>query len=48
MAKFARGYMKIASHHNAMYETKLKRGSIPCLRTELNLALTLHGGQSFR
>ncbi|XP_029659678.1 N-glycosylase/DNA lyase [Formica exsecta] len=31
-----------------MYETKVKRGSIPCLRTELNLALTLHGGQSFR
>ncbi|KAL6440003.1 hypothetical protein ACFW04_002980 [Cataglyphis niger] len=40
--------MKIASHHNAMYETKIKRGSIPCLHTELNLALTLHGGQSFR
>ncbi|KYN01079.1 N-glycosylase/DNA lyase [Cyphomyrmex costatus] len=26
----------------------MKRGSIPCLCTELNLALTLHGGQSFR
>ncbi|XP_050446436.1 N-glycosylase/DNA lyase [Cataglyphis hispanica] len=47
MAKFARGYMKIASH-NAMYETQVKQGSIPCLHTELNLALTLHGGQSFR
>ncbi|GAB1868060.1 DNA-(apurinic or apyrimidinic site) lyase [Camponotus japonicus] len=40
--------MKIASYRNAMYETKIKRGSIPCLRSELNLALTLHGGQSFR
>lgn len=49
MTKFARGYMKIASYHNEMmYETKVKRGSIPCLRTELNLPLTLHGGQSFR
>lgn len=33
--------------HNA-YEKSVKRGSVPCLRTELNLALTLHGGQSFR
>lgn len=48
MTKFARGYMKTASYYNAMYEAKIKRGSIPCLRTELNLALTLHGGQSFR
>ncbi|KAL0104246.1 hypothetical protein PUN28_017163 [Cardiocondyla obscurior] len=29
-------------------ETRKKQGSIPCLFTELNLALTLHGGQSFR
>lgn len=49
MTKFARGYMKIASYHNEMtYETKVKHGNIPCSRTELNLALTLHGGQSFR
>ncbi|XP_072754050.1 N-glycosylase/DNA lyase [Anoplolepis gracilipes] len=48
MIKFARGYVKIASHRNTMHETKIKQGSIPCLRTELNLALTLHGGQSFR
>ncbi|EFN82354.1 N-glycosylase/DNA lyase [Harpegnathos saltator] len=31
-----------------MFETKVKQGSIPCPPTELNLALTLHGGQSFR
>ncbi|XP_014471295.1 PREDICTED: N-glycosylase/DNA lyase [Dinoponera quadriceps] len=33
--------------HN-MFVTSVKRGGIPCLPTELNLALTLHGGQSFR
>ncbi|XP_011870586.1 PREDICTED: N-glycosylase/DNA lyase [Vollenhovia emeryi] len=44
MIKLARGYLKM---HNT-YETRVKQGSIPCLRTELNLALTLHGGQSFR
>ncbi|XP_020291020.1 N-glycosylase/DNA lyase isoform X2 [Pseudomyrmex gracilis] len=30
------------------HEMKMQQGSIPCLRKELNLALTLHGGQSFR
>ncbi|XP_012527407.1 N-glycosylase/DNA lyase isoform X2 [Monomorium pharaonis] len=30
------------------YKITVKQGSIPCLCTELNLALTLHGGQSFR
>lgn len=44
MTKLVRGYLRM---HN-MYETKVKQGSIPCLHTELNLALTLHGGQSFR
>jgi len=42
MTKLMRGYLRM---HSA-YQTK--RGSVPCLSTELNLALTLHGGQSFR
>ncbi|XP_011642197.1 N-glycosylase/DNA lyase isoform X2 [Pogonomyrmex barbatus] len=45
MTKLARGYLRM---RNYSHETRMKQGSIPCLRTELNLALTLHGGQSFR
>ncbi|XP_011155463.1 N-glycosylase/DNA lyase [Solenopsis invicta] len=47
MTKLVRGYSKMYNASNA-YETTVKQGSIPCLCTELNLALTLHGGQSFR
>ncbi|XP_032664494.1 N-glycosylase/DNA lyase [Odontomachus brunneus] len=42
---------RLARSYSMMYntfETNVKRGSIPCLPTELNLTLTLHGGQSFR
>lgn len=42
--KFVQGYLKM----DKTREMKVKSGSIPCLPTELNLALTLHGGQSFR
>jgi hypothetical protein len=44
MTKFVRKYLKM---HDT-FETKIKQGRIPCSRMELNLALTLHGGQSFR
>ncbi|XP_012222496.1 N-glycosylase/DNA lyase [Linepithema humile] len=43
--------MSLRNVTKKLYNTckmNIKQGSIPCLRAELNLGLTLHGGQSFR
>lgn len=50
-AEHARNLNKLALQRGfsmMTFETNVKRGSVSCLPVDLNLALTLHGGQSFR